>query len=179
MVARDLLGKLLVRRLGNERLSGRIVETEAYMGPADEASHARFGPNSRAATMFGPPGHAYVYFTYGMHYCFNCVSEGKGSGTGILVRAVEPLDGIERMRARRGAVKERDLTNGPAKLCQAFSIDAALNEADLTGDVLWLEDGSAPDHIRSSPRVGISRGREHDYRFYDADSPHVSAHPRY
>jgi DNA-3-methyladenine glycosylase len=179
-VAQELLGQLLVRQIDGERLSGRIVETEAYMGPGDEASHARYGPNSRAATMFGPPGHAYVYFTYGMHYCFNCVTEAEGSGTAVLIRAIEPLEGIERMRHLRGPrVAERDLANGPAKLCQALEIDAALNQADLTGDALWLETGSAPMQIKTSPRVGISRGREHHYRFYDAASVGVSAHPKY
>lgn len=178
-MAEALLGKVLVRQLGKTRLSGRIVETEAYLGPGDVASHAQRGPESKAAPMFGPPGHAYVYFTYGMHYCFNCVSEGKGSGTGILIRAVEPLEGIARMRKLRGQVKERDLTNGPAKLCQAFGIGREQNTEDLTGEVLWIENGPAPAHIKTSPRVGISRGREHDYRFYDAESVGVSAHPKY
>jgi DNA-3-methyladenine glycosylase len=150
------------------------------MGPGDVASHAKHGEQSKAAPMFGPPGHAYVYFTYGMHYCFNCVSEAQGSGTGILVRAIEPLDGIELMRERRGPkIDDHNLTYGPAKLCQALDIDKGLNTADLTGQELWLEDGAAPKQVKKSPRVGISRGREDLYRFYDADSLYVSAHPKY
>lgn len=179
-MARQLLGKTLVRSVNGRRVTGRIVETEGYLGPTDVASHAVHGETSKAAPMFGEPGHAYVYFTYGMHYCFNCVSEGTGSGTGVLIRAIEPLEGIELMRERRGhKIDDHNLTNGPAKLCQALDIDRALNTADLTGRELWIEDGPLPRRISKSPRVGISRGREHQYRFYDADSTHVSAHPKY
>lgn len=180
VVARDLLGKVLVRRLDGQRVAGRIVETEAYLGPTDVASHAQRGPESKAAPMFGAPGHAYVYFTYGMHYCFNCVTEPVGSGTGVLIRAVEPLDGVDVMRQRRGeTIDDLNLTNGPAKLCQALGVGKDQNTADLTGPELWLEDGPGPKHVETSARVGISRGREHQYRFYDADSRYVSAHPKY
>lgn len=181
-VARRLLGKRLVRVVRGRRVAGIIVETEAYMGPADVASHARHGATSRAAPMFGEPGHAYIYFTYGMHYCMNCVTEPAGSGTGVLIRALEPAEGVELMRRNRGAhLPDHDLTNGPAKLCQALDLDKRLNRADLLGDTLWIEDAPAvpPRKIGKSARVGIRRGREHQWRFYRKDSPFVSAHPNY
>lgn len=179
-VARDLLGKRLVRQTNDKRVSGIIVETEAYKGPTDVASHAVRGPESKAAPMFGEPGHAYVYFTYGMHYCMNCVTEPAGSGTGVLIRALEPVEGIEVMRNRRKR-PNHDLTNGPAKLCQALRIDRQMNRQDLLGDRIWVEDAEKiPGRkIRRTARVGISRGREHQWRFYVDGNPNVSAHPRY
>lgn len=180
MVARELLGKVLVRQVRGRRVAGRIVETEAYRGPTDVASHAQRGPKSKAAPMFGEPGFAYVYFTYGMHYCMNCVTEPAGSGTAVLLRALEPLKGIETMRRQRGPrVDDVNLTNGPAKLCQALEIGRTENALDLTGNTLWLEDGPVPQRIETSARVGINRGREHQWRFYNPDSQYVSAHPRY
>lgn len=172
----------LVRQLGKHRIAGTIVETEAYRGPADAASHARYGQTSRAAPMFGEPGHAYVYFTYGMYYCMNCVSEPKGSGTAVLIRALEPAEGIEQMRKHRGnTVTDANLTSGPGKLCQALAIDTSLNEADLVGNQLWIEEGERipPRRTGESSRVGINRGREHQWRFYVTDSRYVSAHPKY
>lgn len=187
-VARNLLGKRLVRRYRGRRLSGVIVETEAYLGSQDIASHARHGEESRAAPMFGEPGHAYIYFTYGMHYCMNCVTEPKGSGTGVLVRALEPVEGIRAMRGNRRRLSvhlkdapDHELTNGPAKLCQALGLDKRLNREDLLGDTLWIEHAPAvpPRKVGKSPRIGIRRGREHQWRFYLKDSPFVSAHPKY
>lgn len=187
-VAQGLLGKRLVRTFGRTRLSGVIVETEAYLGPADAASHARFGPTSRASPMFGEPGHAYIYFTYGMHHCMNAVTEGIGSGTGVLIRALEPSEGQEQMRRNRlrnrkakTRILDTDLCSGPGKLCQALGLDISLNHADLSGNILWIEAGKTmpTDRIGKSPRVGIREGREHPWRFYVADSPHVSAHPKY
>ena len=181
-VARDLLGKRLVRNYRSRRLSGIIVETEAYRGPEDVASHARHGEASRAAPMFGEPGHAYVYFTYGMYHCMNCVSEPKGSGTGILIRALEPAEGIETMRCRRGPkISDHNLTNGPGKLAIALDITAKLNREDLLGERLWIEEAPVvPSRkVGKSARVGISRGREYDWRFYIKDNPYVSAHPKY
>lgn len=176
-----MLGRVLVRRYRGKRLAGRIVETEAYLGPEDPASHARHGPVSRAAPMFGPPGFAYVYFTYGMYHCMNTVTEGDGSGTGVLVRAIEPLEGIEVMQRHRGNVSAARLTDGPGNLCQALAIDLSLNRTDLTGEVLWIEEGVPvpPSKIGASPRIGIRHGREHHARFYVKESPSVSAHPRY
>ncbi len=181
-MARDLLGRRLVRRIRGRRVAGIIVETEAYMGPADVASHSRHGAESKAAPMFGEPGHAYVYFTYGMHYCLNVVTEPAGSGTAVLIRAVEPDEGIAAMRRNRGRdFTDHELTNGPAKLCQALAVDKRLNETDLLGDALWVEAGAPASRSRVSrtARVGIRRGREHPWRFYDSESSFVSAHPKY
>ena len=129
--------------------------------------------------MFGEPGHAYVYFTYGMHYCLNCVTEPAGSGTAVLIRALEPEEGLAQMRRNRH--RHDELTNGPAKLCQALAIDRILNRADLLGDSIWLEPGTPvpSGRIKRTARVGIARGREHPWRFYDSASGFVSAHPRY
>jgi DNA-3-methyladenine glycosylase len=179
-VARALLGQRLARSYRGTRTSGIIMETEAYLGPDDAASHARHGPLSKAAPMFGPPGHAYVYFTYGMHYCMNCVTEGEGSGTGVLIRALEPDEGIDVMRKRRGGkISGVGLTNGPGKLCQALRIDTSLNKEPLTGERLWIEKGPPARKILMTARVGIAQGRESHLRFYDANSAAVSSHPKY
>lgn len=185
-VARQLIGKRLVRRIGGRRLAGIIVETEAYMGPTDVASHSRHGEQSRAAPMFGKPGYAYIYFTYGMHHCFNVVTEPPGSGTAVLIRALEPTEGLALMRRHRQTGNEREitdheLTNGPGKLCQALALDRTLNRTDLLSNVLWLEEGIKvhPGQVGTSARVGIREGREHPWRFYLKDSRFISRHPNY
>lgn len=184
-VARHLLGQRLVRQLDGQRLSGLITETEAYMGPTDVASHAKHGPASRAAPMFGEPGHAYVYFTYGMYHCFNTVTEAVGSGTGVLIRAIEPTEGIATMQRLRQlsetVIPEHKLTNGPGKLCQALAITRELNGVDLLGSELWIEQAEpiVDEAARQTARVGISQGREHQWRFYIANSRFISAHPKY
>lgn len=154
-VARELLGARLVRILDGIRLSGIITETEAYVGKEDLGCHASVGRTKRNATMFGPPGHAYVYFTYGMHWCLNAVTEAEGFPAAVLIRAIRPLEGIEVIRARRNG---RD-TNGPAKLTQALGIDGSLNGADLTltASGLWIETGyPVPDEsVTIGPRVGL------------------------
>jgi DNA-3-methyladenine glycosylase len=161
-VARALLGKKLVRQINGLELSGMIVETEAYCGEADSACHAHRGKTPRNAVMFGEPGHAYVYFTYGMHYMLNLVTEAEGRPCAVLVRAILPLAGIEEMevcRKRKGA----ELTNGPAKLCQAFSIDKALNGWDLTCcKELWVEDYKkiSAESIIATPRIGIDYAKK-------------------
>ncbi|MFZ2397773.1 MAG: DNA-3-methyladenine glycosylase [Smithella sp.] len=163
-VARELLGKKLVRQINSFELSGVIVETEAYCGREDSACHAHRGKTPRNAVMFGEPGHAYVYFTYGMHYMLNLVTEAAENPCAVLIRAVVPLAGIEQMedhRKRKGA----DLTNGPAKLCQAFSIDKALNGWDLTrGEELWVEDYKiiSAKSIITTPRIGIDYSKKKD-----------------
>ncbi|NOX62846.1 MAG: DNA-3-methyladenine glycosylase [Chloroflexi bacterium] len=178
-VAPDLLGCLLVRELDGERLVGRIVETEAYYGEEDAASHAFRGPTERNRAMFGPAGHAYIYLIYGMYYCLNVVTGEEGRGEAVLIRALEPLQGIEMMKQRRGRDKVRELTNGPAKLCQALGIDRRLYGHDLTlGRVLWIESGPRPhEPILTGPRVGV-RGDEHArnaaWRFYLQHNPFVS-----
>ena len=188
VVAPALLGKILVRNYRGRRLAGRIAEVEAYLGPSDVASHARHGAASKAAPMFGKPGHAYVYFTYGMHHCLNCVTEPVGSGTGILIRAVEPIEGVATMRRLRerqspavAKMADTQLTNGPGKVCWALDINIGLNREDLTGDRLWIEEAPTVPRtsIATSSRVGIRQGREHPWRFYLKDSSFVSSHPRY
>jgi DNA-3-methyladenine glycosylase len=179
-VARGLLGRRLVRRLEGERLSGRIVETEAYVGEADAASHASRGQTARNAVMFGPAGHAYVYFIYGMHYCFNVVTEREGFGAAVLIRALEPLEGIDAMRRHRHGRDGVELTNGPAKLCYALAIDRDLNGADLVqGDALWIESGEPlpQEDVASGPRVGVrgdKRALTVPWRFWVKDHPYVS-----
>ena len=182
-VARLLLGKRLVRRLGGRRLSGRIVEAEAYIGGDDLGSHASVGRTARNHMMFGAPGHAYVYFTYGMHWMFNVVTEAEGSPAAVLVRALEPLEGISVMERNRKGRTELDLCSGPAKLAQALQITRALNGADLCarrGAELWLEDAPpiAGDDIGTGPRIGLNNTPEPwksvPWRFHIADSPFVS-----
>lgn len=156
-VARELIGKKLVRRINGSEVSGTIVETEAYCGTEDSACHAYRGRTPRNTVMFGLPGHAYVYFTYGMHYLLNLVTEGEGNPCAVLIRAVLPLTGIQEMEVRR-KMKGTQLTNGPAKLCQAFAIDKSLNGWDLTcGKELWTENYKTipAKLITATPRIGI------------------------
>jgi DNA-3-methyladenine glycosylase len=182
-VARELLGQRLVRVLDGERLSGRIVEVEAYIGEDDQASHARCGATRRNAPMYGPPGHAYVYFIYGMHYCLNAVTEREGYPAAVLIRALEPLEGLEEMQAQRGGRPDAQLTNGPARLCQALDIDRRFDGADLCApDALLFieEDISVPDEaIATGPRIGV-RGDEValniPWRSYVQGNRHVSRH---
>jgi len=176
-VAVELLNKVLVAPGGR---SGRIVETEAYRGADDPGSHAHRGPGKRNATMFGPPGHLYVYFTYGMHWCSNVVAEGDGIAGAVLLRAVTPLSGLEDMYAARGhaAKRDRDLCSGPAKLTQAFGIDGSFDGADLvTADLgaTILDDGVAPPEapLRSA-RIGVHNGAELLWRYYVAGVADVS-----
>jgi DNA-3-methyladenine glycosylase len=161
-VARALIGKKLVREIGGSQLSGMIVETEAYCGEEDSACHAHRGKTNRNSVMFGPPGHAYVYFTYGMHYLLNMVTEAEDRPCAVLIRAILPFDGLEEMEARRKR-KGSELTNGPAKLCQALAIDKSFNGWNLTtGDELWVEDYKKipAKLITATPRIGIDYARE-------------------
>jgi DNA-3-methyladenine glycosylase len=178
-VARDLLGKTLVRELDGERLSARIVETEAYVGPHDLACHASKGMTARNQVMFGEPGHAYVYFIYGMYYCLNLVTGRSGYPAAVLIRACEPLDGIETMRRlRKKAKKDLDLTSGPGKLCIAMGIDRTLNGADVcTKKGLFVEDAPSVNDIVSSSRIGVDYAGEYKdkpWRFYIKNNPYVS-----
>lgn len=170
-VARDLLGKKLVRRMDGVELSGIIVETEAYCGSGDSACHAHRGRTERNAVMFGPPGRAYVYFTYGMHYLLNLVTEKEGNPSAVLIRAIKAVSGLEEMQARRKR-RGKELTNGPAKLCQALGIDKTFNGWDVTrGNQLWVENYqyANPLTISSTPRIGIDyackKDREALWRF--------------
>ncbi len=170
-VAKDLLGKILVRRIGQTSLSGKIVEVEAYLGSKDPASHAYRGKTKRNEVMFGEGGHLYVYFTYGMHFCANVVTGKKDVGEAVLIRAIEPLDGIEVMKKHRrftaDRTDERNLTNGPAKLCEALGIKREANGTDLRGDKIFLIEGeSQKSVIGTSTRIGITRGKEKKWRFF-------------
>lgn len=173
-VARALLGCVLWRRLDNELLAARIVETEAYLGANDLASHARRGLRSaRNESMYLEGGHAYVYFTYGMHWCMNVVTQEADTAEAVLLRGAEPLHGVESMRKRRPAAKrDRDLMNGPGKLCAALGIDRALDGVSLRSNELFLtgRDISVADSdIAVSPRIGIDNSGEARYwplRFY-------------
>jgi DNA-3-methyladenine glycosylase len=179
-VAQALLGKLLVHDGTAGRTVGRIVETEAYLSDRDPGSHAFRGETVRNASMFGPPGHAYVYFVYGMHHCFNVVTGPAGVGEAVLVRALEPLEGVALMRARRGAHADRDLCNGPAKLVQAMGLEREHDGADLlAGNVGLFHAGPgaarfAELEIVRTIRVGLTRGSELELRFYVRGEPCVS-----
>jgi DNA-3-methyladenine glycosylase len=174
-VAPRLLGSILERDLGGELLRVRIVETEAY-SEGDAASHSYRGQTPRTAVMFGPSGFVYVYFTYGMHYCMNVVCGPTGSGAAVLIRAVEPLPGQDIMRARRGGRPDHELTNGPAKLCQALDVTRDLSGHDLrAGELrLQLQPPLDPAAITQTTRIGISQAKEVPWRFYVTDSPYVS-----
>jgi len=177
-VAPDLLGRLLVRRTEEgEPLVARIVECEAYRED-DPASHSFRGRTPRNAVMFGPPGHLYVYFTYGMHYCMNVVTGTEGAGSAVLLRAAEPLRGLDRMAAARGVHDPRRLCTGPARLTQAFGIARAQDGIDVTRpDALFIAPGTLADAsaIQAAPRVGIRVATEQPWRFFVRDDPFVSA----
>jgi DNA-3-methyladenine glycosylase len=181
-VARDLLGKVLVHRTADGAAAGMIVETEAYIGETDPACHAAPGPTRRNEPLYGQPGRAYVYFTYGMHCLFNAVTERRGFPAAVLVRALEPLEGEALMRTRRGGghLVGHDLCRGPGNLARALGITLADNLADLTraparGPGLWIEDrGVVIDAIGWTPRIGIRVGTEHAWRCFAAGSRAVS-----
>jgi DNA-3-methyladenine glycosylase len=175
LVAPDLLGHRLVRRSSNGlRLAARIVEAEAY-APDDPASHAFRGQTPRNSCMFGEAGHLYVYFTYGMHFCMNAVTGRIGTGSAVLLRAGEPVEGIEAMAANRGRDGLLELCSGPAKWTQAFGVGRDLNCADLVdGEDIWIERGSRPGEVAVGPRVGVTSGAEVDWRFMVAGDPFVS-----
>lgn len=160
LVARDLLGKRLVRPENDTRLSGLIIETEAYIGEQDQGCHAKAGLTARTRVMFGPPGHAYVYFTYGMHWMLNFVTEPEGLPAAVLIRAINPQEGLEVIAARRGKQPQKLWTDGPAKICQALGIDGSYNGTDLCAPnaPIFVEAGETiPDSaVTTSPRVGLN-----------------------
>ena len=185
-VARELLGKLLIRREGRKRLVGRIVEDEAYLGAEDPAAHAYSGRTPRNAVLFGPPGHAYVYFIYGNHYCLNVSCMPKGNAGGVLLRAMEPVQGIEEMALARGLeispserpLQLRLLSSGPGRMCEALGITRERDNAkDLTSrrsDLWFADDGYRPEKIVATPRIGINKAVEEPLRFVVAGNPYVS-----
>jgi len=188
-VAPALLGQRLVRRWNGHQLAGRIVEAEAYIGEQDKGCHASVGRTRRNEVMYGPPGHAYVYFTYGMHWMFNVVTEAEGFPAAVLIRALEPLEGIATMERNRNSLKKAsrrrvfELCSGPAKLAQALRITRELNGVDLCarrGAELWLEDALpiSDDDIAAGPRIGLNNTPEPwksiAWRFYVSENPFVS-----
>lgn len=175
-VAQELLGTILVRKIDKSVLAGRIVETEAYIGEDDPASHAYEGPTPRNRIMYGPPGFAYIYFIYGNHHCLNFVTEPDGYPAAVLIRALHPLSGVEIMRKNRGLVNLINLTNGPGKLCAALDIDKSLNGTSLYSDELHLVRGDYHwFEISNGPRVGVSQGKNRRWRLFLKDDPYVSS----
>lgn len=176
-VARRLLGQVLVSDVGGRRTAGRIVETEAYLGPEDPASHGyRARRTRRNESLFARPGTAYVYFTYGMHWCLNAVTERVGFPSAVLIRALQPLEGLETMRRRRGGAADRHLCSGPAKLCQALGVTGRQDGVPLTRGRLRIERGDARQRpaIITTARIGITHAAGWPLRFLIKDSPWVS-----
>jgi DNA-3-methyladenine glycosylase len=178
-LAEALLGCVLVRQSEDGMTAGRIVETEAYL-PGDPACHAYSGKSRRNATLFGPPHRAYVYQIYGTSFCFNLSSECDGTGAGVLVRALEPIEGLALMRARRDIENSLDLCRGPGRLCRALAIDRSLDGLDLFAkSQLWLaRTRAAPLRVGRSRRIGVTRAKERRLRFYEAGTPYVSGPAR-
>ena len=177
LVARELLGAVLECTARGTRCRGRIVETEAYTGEEDLACHAAAGRTARTEVLYGPPGRAYVYFIYGMHWCVNAVTRRAGEPSAVLIRAVEPLEGIEVMRRRRGVRSDRDLTNGPAKLCEAFGITGpAHHGASLISSPLRILRGEpVPESdVAITKRIGISKSADEPLRWIITSNPYVS-----
>ena len=168
-----------MRRHPDGKIVGKIVETEAYVGPHDLACHASKGRTARTEVMFGPPGHAYVYFIYGVYYCLNIVTEEVGHASAVLIRALEPVEGLELMQKKRGTEKIHSLASGPGKLCLAMAIDKALNGADMSrGNVLYVEDRGEPrPKILATPRIGVDyagKWKDKPWRFLIRGSEFVS-----
>ncbi len=177
-VARDLLGAFVVSEVGGVRVVGEIVETEAYTGPEDEASHAhiRFGKTKRNAAMFATAGTAYVYRIYGMHWCLNVVTGVEGFPAAVLVRAARVVEGAEAASERRPGRPERDLLRGPGNLCRGMGIDGGLNFHPLDRSPLWVAPGATvpDDRVERGPRIGITRAADAPLRFWVRGDPHVS-----
>lgn len=197
VVARSLLGAILECDADDGRASGRIVETEAYLGPPDAASHAVAGLTPRTRDLFGPPGSAYVYFVYGVHWCVNAVTDPPGGGMAVLIRAIEPLDGVQLMRRRRAASagrgrkvardadvrdadrRDRELTNGPGKLCAALGIDGRMSGRTLQRPPITIRQGrEVPDSdVLVSPRIGLTQAAHYLRRYFVRDNLFVSRTP--
>lgn len=178
IVAKELLGKIIIKHEGNKILAGKIVEVEAYDGNLDEASHSFSGKTKRNEVMFREGGYFYVYFTYGVHHCCNVVTGEEGHGAAVLIRALEPIEGIQTMAIRRFGKRKIDesqfinLTNGPGKICQAFAFDRTYSGLDLTGDKVYIIDMPSlkKSQIGISKRIGISKSTELPWRFFIKDN---------
>jgi DNA-3-methyladenine glycosylase len=180
-VARDLLGTVVVSRIGNELTSARIVETEAYLGYDDPASHGYLHRrNARNEALFGAPGLWYVYLSYGMHWCANLVCQGTGLASAVLLRALEPLDGLDIMRKRRGPVSDRELCSGPGKLCQALGITRALDGTKMAHSEVRVHRPRSAEQavVAVTPRIGITKAVDWPLRFILAGSPWASRRSR-
>jgi DNA-3-methyladenine glycosylase len=174
IVAKDLLGKILVHKTKEGTCKGKIVETESYFGKNDPASHAHCKITKRNIIMYQKPGVAYVYFTYGNHWLLNVVTEKIGIPGAVLIRALEPLEGVEIMKKRKKLNDIRNLTNGPGKLTKAFGIDKRHNGLDLTKSSLFIENSNEKPKIVNTTRIGISKGKEKLLRFYIKNNDFVS-----
>ena len=185
-VARELIGKVLVHAAPEGTAAGIIVEVEAYVGESDPACHAAAGFTRRNAPLYGPPGRAYVYVNYGLHHLVNAVTEVEGAPAAVLIRALEPVDGLGLMRRRRFAASasrvppdDAALCRGPGNLTAALGISLAQNRVDLSGERLFIEDRGLPEmDLAWSPRIGITVGADRPWRCYAAGNPHVSSGPR-
>jgi len=185
-VAKDLLGKLLVRNINGNKLIGKIVEVEAYLGPIDKACHSyNFKRTQRNEVMYGPPGIAYVYFIYGMYYCLNFVTEKEGIPCAVLIRALEPIEGLDTMALNRFGKtyseltksQRKNLTNGPGKLCRTFNIDKSLNGHSLLSDEIYVLDNLEDFEIVADKRIGIDyaeEAKDYEWRFFIKGNPYVS-----
>lgn len=183
-VARRLVGAYLIVEhpgdagRGDGKTIVRIVETEAYLPFVDPSCHAYRGPTKRNASAFGRPGTSYVYFIYGNHFCLNVATERPGIGAAILIRAAEPVRGVDAMRQRRPGVADARLASGPGNLCRSLAIDRAHDGIDLTSGRLRISSGARPTHLLAGPRIGLNVAADWPLRFFDGDSPSVSAHRR-
>ncbi len=176
-VASELLGMMVVSTVGGELTEGRIVETEAYLGYDDPASHGyRHRRNARNQALFGPPGLWYVYLSYGMHWCANLVCQRRGLASAVLLRALEPIDGLEVMRRRRRGVETRDLCSGPGKLCQALGIDRSLDGSRMARSSVIVRPPTEREklEVAVTPRIGITKAADWPLRFHVAGSPWIS-----
>ena len=181
-VANELLGKVLVKNYGGKKYSGRIVEVEAYDGRTDQAAHTYVGKTKRNEVMFNEGGYLYVYLSYGVHYCCNVVTGTEGTGTAILIRAVEPFKGVNMMKRNRfgkknlGVQELYQLTNGPGKVCKAFDINKIYSGVDLTGSTIYLEDSMLKinEEIGVSKRIGITKSAHLPWRFFIKNNPYLS-----
>ena len=179
-VSKELLGKIIIRKTGNKTLTAKIVETEAYIGEHDPASHSYMKITERNKIMYDIGGKIYVYFIYGKYFCFNIVSERKGIGNATLIRAVEPLSGIEQMKKLRNGIKNNvELTNGPSKLCIALDIDKSLNGEEVTNEAkIYISKPVKKEkfEIITSKRIGLNIGKDFQYRFFIKNNLYVTKH---